>query len=519
MRSNLAIAVVLSLGLAAAGLTFIGIGNADAHLVSYQTQGSAMSNIVFPAANMSFLQQSGNLSRFMVYALNLPPVNSTLWNPGGGTECCIHDMDDRSVALNMSSVVILTSNATSMTMYYSSTGRLVEVAVAGAFGPPLSDTTWSSLVEHTTSLSNRLGLSGFPLSYEGSNDSGSTTVAAYSDPYLPALAFGNQLILTFDVGKAVATKLILFPWFTAPPPIVSAPQALETALGYLNRTVVAGNPWLSNGSSVSSSQVSLGLDSLRYSLVFHVEATYSAASHNPPGYPATVSYDYRVWVDAYNGTVVYWVWIPPPLGGSLAPGLPWLPWVLVLALTMSAVLVASLMLYLEPVEWMVGGLFLPLYFRLKRGSVLEHFVRGQVYAYLCEHPGATYSDLRDRFSLNNGTATYHLAVLQALGFISAKSEGRHKRFYAATHPGRQLGRALSDVQNQILEVVRDHGRATQSEIAVAAGVSRQRAAFNVRSLVRSGFLVHDPQLPRKYTLAGESLPDREGPVLPNDEHS
>ncbi len=356
MRARSTLLMVLAAAFTLAGV----LGPVPAHgtavVGAHQSPSLATANVTFPAANMSRIQDVDNLTSFLVPALGLPPVNLTLRNPDDTYMCCLYDMNGHSIAMkNVSSVVVGTRNDTGMNIFYSSTGRLAELELIGAFGTPLSARIWSSMVARAENLGNRLGLSAFPLSFIGSNSTGpnpggplgstrrQTTVAIYSDGYSLPLAFGNQLIITFDADRGIAVGLTLFPWFTAPPPTVSDAQATATALSYLNRTVVANSSLLSNGSWVSSYAAYLGFDSFRYALVYHVDATYTAESHNPPGYPPTVSYDYRVWVDAYSGTIAYWVWVfhlngPPP------SNLSWPSWVLAVLIVAVVLVVVTLTL-------------------------------------------------------------------------------------------------------------------------------------------------------------------------------
>lgn len=311
-------------------------------------------NVVFPATNLSHIQDVDNLASFLVTALDLPRVNMTVRNPLGAYMCCLFDMNGHTIAMeNESMVVVELLNTTGMNIFYSSTGLLAKVELIGAFGPPLPQSTWSAMVARSEELARGLGLSSFSSSISGSNNTGEipegalgsttrqTTVAMSSDSYSLPIAFGNQLSVTFDANRGIAVRVTLFPWFTAPAPTVSASQATTAALDYLNRTVPTTFPVLSNGSWVSSYRTSLGLDFLRYALVYDVEATYTAESHNPPGYPSTVSYDYRAWVDAYNGNVTYSVWV---LRRGPPPTTPWWPLVLLLATVAAVAIVGSVLL-------------------------------------------------------------------------------------------------------------------------------------------------------------------------------
>lgn len=290
-------------------------------------------NVVFPAGNLSLDSHLDDLASFLVLALGLAPANETFRNGLYFYMCCLYDMNGHMMAMeNGSSAVVEFEGHVGMNVQYSSTGRFMELDLIGSFGTRLPSSDWAPMTQRVRDLANNLGLAAFPLSFQGSNVTGSastapeTTVAAFSDPYSLPVALGNQLIVTFDTNRGIAVGLQLFPWFSSPPPAISSAPATSAALAYLNETVVPANAALTNGSSVLAFSTYLGLDFIRYALVYHVEAMYTAPSHNPPGYPSTVSFDYRVWVDAGTGTVVYWVWVlhrgPPP---DYPP--PWILWV------------------------------------------------------------------------------------------------------------------------------------------------------------------------------------------------
>lgn len=159
---------------------------------------------------------------------------------------------------------------------------------------------------------------------------------------------------------------------------------------------------------------------------------------------------------------------------------------------------------------------LPLFFRLKKETALDHFLRGQIYSCVVSKPGISYSEVRDAFSLNNGTATHHLGVLEALGFVKAVNDGRYKRFFPRGSPHMLLGRKLSDLQYRILDATRQASPISPSEVARVLGISRQRAAYNLHQLVRGGLLRRAPGTRGRFEVASEvKLTEEAGPSLPS----
>ncbi|MEK6852215.1 MAG: MarR family transcriptional regulator, partial [Candidatus Thermoplasmatota archaeon] len=134
-------------------------------------------------------------------------------------------------------------------------------------------------------------------------------------------------------------------------------------------------------------------------------------------------------------------------------------------------------------------LFFPLYTRLRREEVLDHFVRGQIYGYIMSHPGEHYNFLKEALKVTNGTLAHHLRTLEMQGFVKADRDGIYKRFYPVEMQiPRDKGIRLSDLQHHILTLVRDDGGPTQQEIADRLEVSQQTISYNLRALGREGLV-------------------------------
>lgn len=73
-------------------------------------------------------------------------------------------------------------------------------------------------------------------------------------------------------------------------------------------------------------------------------------------------------------------------------------------------------------------LFIPLYTRIKKEEVLDHFVRGQIYGVIKSKPGIHYSEIMRQIGIGNGTLSYHLHMLEKQGFIKSINDGRLKHF-------------------------------------------------------------------------------------------
>ncbi len=126
------------------------------------------------------------------------------------------------------------------------------------------------------------------------------------------------------------------------------------------------------------------------------------------------------------------------------------------------------------------ALFFPLYTRMKRNNVLDHFLRGRIYEYVKVNPGVNFSQILRYFDLNNGTLTYHLNVLEREKYVKSIRDGVYRRYYlTGTHVDEEH---LSDVKHRILKVVHDFPGISQSNIAKLIGASRRLVNYHIKAL-------------------------------------
>ncbi len=151
----------------------------------------------------------------------------------------------------------------------------------------------------------------------------------------------------------------------------------------------------------------------------------------------------------------------------------------------------------------ISRLMFPLYTRLKKDEVLEHFVRGQIYGFIVSNPGEHYSMIKDSLNVNNGTLSHHLRTLEVQGFIKSRRDGAYRRFYPIKmNVPQDEGQKLSDLQLSILDIVRQTGYdgASQRFIADMLDASQQTVSYNLRALSRNGVvrIEHDGRRARYY---------------------
>jgi predicted transcriptional regulator len=133
--------------------------------------------------------------------------------------------------------------------------------------------------------------------------------------------------------------------------------------------------------------------------------------------------------------------------------------------------------------------FLPLYSRLKKDDLLDHFVRGQIYGYIMSHPGEHYNHIKLKLEVTNGTLSHHLRALEFQGYIKSQRDGTYKRFYPTDMKiPRTKGIQLSDLQIGIVDAIRQSPGISQKEIAKREGISQQSVSYNLSLLERMGIL-------------------------------
>jgi predicted transcriptional regulator len=150
--------------------------------------------------------------------------------------------------------------------------------------------------------------------------------------------------------------------------------------------------------------------------------------------------------------------------------------------------------------------FLPLYSRLKKDDLLDHFVRGQIYGYIMSHPGEHYNHIKFKLEVTNGTLSHHLRALEFQGYIKSQRDGTYKRFYPTDMKiPRTKGIQLSDLQIGIVDAIRQSPGISQKDIAKREGISQQSVSYNLSLLERMGILDSSREGARKkYYITSDS---------------
>lgn len=298
--------------------------------------------------------------------------------------------------------------------------------------------------------------------------------------FRPALGepveFGNQFQMRAWSANGTVEVLRLFPWMSAiPTPALTEPQAFVRATSFANKTFNVThftlNSWLQQ----------FAFDAWTEQFAYSFRLRYAGEDFAFYG-----DIFVTVWVDAQSGEVLLSDWAhlvpsggPPPLSSPL----------FVIAMLASALLVAvGLASALdETARFLVLGAVAFPFFTLRKEQALDHFVRGQMYEYLRDHPGATFTEIKDHLSLNNGAAAHHLMVLQKMGFLKSRREGRAKRFFRVDASTQAIPSVLSPLQYNILSLLAQEPL-SQGDLARRLEFSKQRVSYNVKRLRRDGYV-------------------------------
>jgi len=136
------------------------------------------------------------------------------------------------------------------------------------------------------------------------------------------------------------------------------------------------------------------------------------------------------------------------------------------------------------VEWLLyalAALLLPLYTKIKKGEVLDHFLRGRIYEYVRQYPGAHFRMILTELKVSIGTLRYHLGVLEKSGLITSKRNGLLKRFFS-TEKEEKPKKSMQPLQKLILSILNKQPGLSADAIAQNLNESEQAIRYHLREL-------------------------------------
>jgi len=124
-------------------------------------------------------------------------------------------------------------------------------------------------------------------------------------------------------------------------------------------------------------------------------------------------------------------------------------------------------------------LWVPLYTKIRKEEVLDQFVRGRIFGFIEHNPGVTYSQIKRRIGVGNGTLTHHLSMLEKQNYIKAERDGLYKRFYPRDYHIDEDAIELSSLQKDIYVMAKTRPGISQKDLSDELGVSERVVSYHI----------------------------------------
>jgi predicted transcriptional regulator/PKD repeat protein len=129
-------------------------------------------------------------------------------------------------------------------------------------------------------------------------------------------------------------------------------------------------------------------------------------------------------------------------------------------------------------------LLIPLYTKLKKDEILDHFTRGKINGYIMANPGDHFNSIKKALRLSDGSFAHHIRILEKEGIIKSTRDGTHRRFYPAEMPIPENGSTLKKSQLLIIEKIKEAPGISQKDIATLLGVSSPTVNYHLKELLK-----------------------------------
>jgi predicted transcriptional regulator/uncharacterized membrane protein len=149
-------------------------------------------------------------------------------------------------------------------------------------------------------------------------------------------------------------------------------------------------------------------------------------------------------------------------------------------------------------------IFIPLYTKIKKDRVLDHYLRGKIHGYIIANPGEHYNAIKEQLNVTNGALSYHLRVLEREGYVRSRMDGIFKRFYPADMKLPTTQRNISSFQEVILTIVKNNQGLSQKDIAKRIGASSQVINYHIKILEESDLITVDRTRRKSKVFATET---------------
>lgn len=134
--------------------------------------------------------------------------------------------------------------------------------------------------------------------------------------------------------------------------------------------------------------------------------------------------------------------------------------------------------------------FIPLYTKIHKDKVLDHFTRGRIYEYIRSHPGSHFSELKRELKLTNGGLAYHLFTLEREELVRSYRSGKLKLFYTRDFGiPKEEARQFSELEALILQIIDENPGISQREVGEAIlNRNHRTVSHNIKQLSREGYV-------------------------------
>ena len=148
--------------------------------------------------------------------------------------------------------------------------------------------------------------------------------------------------------------------------------------------------------------------------------------------------------------------------------------------------------------------FVPMYSRLQKDTLTDEPTRQKLLKYIYSEPGANFKQLKDKFSLHNGTLAHHINILENHDIITSHRSGRQRLFFpmGINQEISRVSLVTNETHRNIMDIVKNTPGITQAMISKQLDMSRQKVNYHVNSLVDKAFLKIEKQgrITRLYPL-------------------
>ncbi len=139
--------------------------------------------------------------------------------------------------------------------------------------------------------------------------------------------------------------------------------------------------------------------------------------------------------------------------------------------------------------------FVPMYSRLQKDTLADEPTRQKLLKYIYSEPGANFKQLKDKFSLHNGTLAHHINILENHDIITSHRSGRQRLFFpmGVNQEISRVSLVTNETQLNIMDIVKETPGITQAMISKQLNMSRQKVNYHVNTLVDKAFLKIEKQ--------------------------